>query len=205
MKIKVCGMKHPGNISELSTLPIHFMGMIFYAGSPRYADELEMDDVSALPSSIKRVGVFVDADIDCIMETAGKYKLDFVQLHGKETVEFCKELNKSIPVIKAFNVSEAADFEQAKPYENACNYFLFDTKTPKYGGSGQKFDWSLLDHYKGETPFFLSGGIDLSDAEKIKKTQHPKLYGIDINSRFETAQRLKNVEKIKEFIDLLNE
>ena len=194
-------MKYPDNIKELSKLPVHFMGMIFYGKSPRHADELKMDNINVLSSFTKRVGVFVDADIDVIMEMVNKYNLDLVQLHGKETVEFCKELNKTMPVIKAFNISEAADFEQTKLYEDACNYFLFDTKTLQHGGSGQKFDWDILIAYKGNTLFFLSGGISPEDADRIKEIQHPKLYGIDLNSRFETAPGLKNIESIEQFIN----
>ena len=198
-------MKHPGNIKELSKLPINFMGIIFYAKSPRHADELKMNDVNVLPPPIKRVGVFVDSSIDYIMEMITKYNLDLIQLHGTETVEVCKELSKKIPIIKAFNISEASDFAQTKPYENVCTYFLFDTKTLLPGGSGQKFDWNILNAYKGNTPFFLSGGISPEDAGRIKKIQHPKLHGIDLNSRFETAPGLKEIELLKQFIKQLND
>ncbi|MDR1502104.1 MAG: phosphoribosylanthranilate isomerase [Prevotella sp.] len=203
MKIKVCGMKYPGNIRDLSKLPVSYMGMIFYDKSPRFADGLTFDDVNILPSYIQRVGVFVNADIDFIMEKVNKYNLGLVQLHGSESAGFCKELDETIPVIKAFNVSDVSDFGQTKAYEDACSYFLFDTKTPQHGGSGLKFDWQILDAYTGKRNFFLSGGISAGDTESIKKIQHPKFYGIDLNSKFETEPGLKDITRLQQFIKTL--
>jgi phosphoribosylanthranilate isomerase len=203
MKVKVCGMKYPGNIRDLSKLPISFIGMIFYDKSPRFADGLIFDDINTLPPYIERVGVFVNANIDYIMEKVNKYNLDLVQLHGTESAGFCKELDKTIPVVKAFNVSDISDFEQTKTHEDACSYFLFDTKTPQHGGSGLKFDWQILDAYTGERNFFLSGGISTDDTESIKKIQHPKFYGIDLNSKFETEPGLKDITRLQQFIKTL--
>jgi phosphoribosylanthranilate isomerase len=205
MKIKVCGMKYPENIKALARLPVDFMGMIFYQESPRFAGKLIVEDVDVLPPSIRRTGVFVNAEFDYIMEKVDKYHLDFVQLHGSEPTEFCKEVNEIAPVIKAFNVSEASDFEQVKAYEDACSYFLFDAKTPQYGGSGQKFDWQVLRAYTGKRGFFLSGGISSEDAESIRKIQHPKFYGIDLNSKFETEQGLKDIIRLQQFIKTIND
>ncbi len=196
-------MKNPDNIKELAKLPIDFMGMIFYEKSPRFANELTFDDVNILPPYIEKVGVFVNAGKDYIMEKVNKYNLDLVQLHGSESVELCKELNETIPVIKAFNVADASDFEQTKSYEEVCSYFLFDTKTPQHGGSGQKFDWQILDSYTGNRYFFLSGGISSEDIDDIKKIQHPKFYGIDLNSRFETEPGLKDIKRLQQFIKTL--
>lgn len=196
-------MKYPGNIRDLSKLPINFMGMIFYDKSPRFADGLTFDDVSVLPSYIQRVGVFVNADIDFIMEKVNKYNLDLVQLHGSESADLCKELDKTIPVIKVFNVSDISDFDQTKAYEDACSYFLFDTKTSQHGGSGLKFDWQILDAYTGKRDFFLSGGIAPDDTESIKRIQHPKFCGIDLNSKFETEPGLKDITRLQQFIKAL--
>ena len=216
MKIKVCGMKYPQNISEIAALQPDYMGFIFYEKSPRYVLSDPNFQLSTLNFQLtKKVGVFVNAGIDYIMETITKYNFDFVQLHGTETVEFCKELSKTVPVIKAFNISKVSDFEQTKLYGNVCNYFLFDTKTdlspnpsPQergvYGGSGQKFDWDILNAYKGDTLFFLSGGISPDDTDRIKEIQHPKLHGVDLNSRFETEPGLKNIGLIELFIKQIN-
>lgn len=193
-------MKYPDNVEELSELTLDYMGMIFYDQSPRF---VETDDFPPVP--FEKVGVFVNAGIEYIKEKIGHYGLQLIQLHGNESPDFCKELNKTIPVIKAFSISGITDLEQTKDYENTCSYFLFDTKTPKYGGSGQKFDWHVLDYYKGNTPFFLSGGISFNDNDIIKRIKHPRFYGIDLNSRFEKQLGLKDIELIKQFIKALRD
>jgi len=203
-------MKYPQNIAELTELPIDLMGMIFYLKSPRYVDKLsdsEIESISQITThaTIDRVGVFVNEDIETIKQIIDTYLLDVIQLHGNESPEFCKELNKIIPVIKAFSISEISDLEQTKNYQGLWGYFLFDTKTPQYGGSGQKFDWSILDAYDGKTPFLLSGGIAVDDAEAIKAIKHPKFYGVDLNSRFEIEPGLKNIKQLKKFIKALND
>lgn len=205
MKIKVCGMKYPDNIKELGTLPIDYMGMIFYEKSPRYIDNLNGSDVDTVPQAVKLVGVFVDADIEYIAEKIVCYGLDIVQLHGNESPDFCKDLNKTIPVIKVISVADASDLERAKQYEGTVDYLLFDTKTPRYGGSGQKFDWNILNEYKGNTPFLLSGGISADDAEAIKKIKHPQFYGIDLNSKFEITPGQKDIQLLQQFIKALKD
>jgi len=201
LKIKVCGMKHPDNIKELNKLPVDYMGLIFYEKSPRYAGVLNPSDLDeSLGTDKKKVGVFVNSDTDFILQIANKYSLDAIQLHGSETPEQTKELAKHKTVFKAFSISEITDFEKVADYEDCADYFLFDTKTPQYGGSGQKFDWSILKHYKGSTPFWLSGGISVEDAKEIKSISHPKLFGVDINSRFEIEPGLKDIQLLKQFI-----
>jgi len=205
MKIKVCGMKYPDNIEALSRLPIDYMGLIFYDKSPRMVEKLTLADLNILPTHIKRTGVFVKATIDFINEKISQYNLDAIQLHGNESPDFCNELNGKIPVIKAFSISSASDFLITKDYEIYVQYFLFDTKTPQYGGSGEKFDWNILKEYEGETPFFLSGGISAQDVNKIKEIKHPGLYAVDLNSRFETQPGLKDIELLNQFIKQLND
>ena len=193
-------MKEPGNIKELWKLPVDYMGLIFYAKSPRFAEGIDPKDMEVMPSYIERVGVFVNAEKEYIVSMIERYKLDLVQLHGNESVTFCKEINNIIPVMKALNVSEISDFKQAEPYKDVCRYFLFDTKTPHHGGSGIKFDWDILDSYQMDVPFFLSGGISPDDVKDILKINHPMLYAIDLNSRFETEPGIKNIESLKQFI-----
>lgn len=200
MKIKVCGMKNPDNIKDLSTLPIDFMGMIFYSKSPRYVEHLSLDDLNILPQYVKRVGVFVNEKIDFVKDRIKDYQLDIIQLHGNESPDFCDELSKVISVIKVFSVSETKDINDTNLYEGLCDYFLFDTKTPEYGGSGLKFDWSILDTYEGKTPFFVSGGISMDDIEQIRQITHPSFYGIDLNSKFEIEPALKNIDSLQQFI-----
>lgn len=200
MKIKVCGMKYMDNISQLWQLPIDYMGLIFYAKSPRFAETLDASLLDVIPEYIDKVGVFVDTDIDYILEKVEQYKLNMVQLHGHESVSFCEKLSKYVPIMKVFSVSDTADIANTKEYESASKYFLFDTKTPQHGGSGVKFDWQILNAYKGQTPFFLSGGISQEDADSIANIKHPMLYGLDLNSKFETSPGVKDIDLLKKFI-----
>ncbi len=202
MKIKVCGLKYPENIQQISETKPDFMGFIFYKKSPRYCrSSLNKEQLSKLSQATNLVGVFVDEGTENILQTCSHFCLNHVQLHGKETAEQCKELQiAGLKVIKAFSIEKAFDFEILKKYQNYCDYFLFDTKTKLQGGSGKKFNWDLLNRYSLDTPFFLSGGIGIEDLEEIKKIKHPQLFGLDINSRFETEPGLKNHEKIKTFI-----
>jgi len=199
--VKVCGMKYPDNIREVAALKPNFIGFIFYPKSPRYAEPLDDATLKALPKSIKKIGVFVNENLENILTIAYKYKLDGVQLHGTELVEMCKELKLAgYIVIKAFPIAEAYNFKVTKEYEGACDYFLFDTKTDAYGGSGLKFNWTMLDEYVGDTPFLLSGGIAADDAKAILKIEHPKFAGIDLNSKFEIKPGLKNVNLLNSFL-----
>jgi len=143
----------------------------------------------------------VNENLENILTIAYKYKLDGIQLHGAELVNMCRELKRlGYIVIKAFPVAEAYNFKVTKAYEGVCDYFLFDTKTEGYGGSGVKFNWKMLNEYVGETPFLLSGGIASDDAEAIQKIEHLKFAGIDLNSKFEVKPGLKNVDLLKGFI-----
>jgi phosphoribosylanthranilate isomerase len=207
LKIKVCGMRSAYSIVEVSQLPIDFMGFIFYKKSPRYDKDLNVWAVEYIPKNIQKVGVFVNAPKETILETVEKFDLQLVQLHGNESPEFCNTVGAGSArpkIIKAFQIASKADFNRCVEYESTCDYFLFDTKTPQFGGSGNKFDWQILSAYKGKTPFFLSGGIAPEDAEAIKKLNFPQLYAIDLNSRFEIEPGFKDVEKLKQFIQKLS-
>lgn len=208
-------MRNPANIEAVGALPIHFMGFIFYEKSPRYVSHT--DDISMCPEDLTKVGVFVNANIDFILHKIDQYDLDAVQLHGNETPQYIEELtrelytklkfvaNSDIEILKAFPMDSEFDFATVKPYENLVKYFLFDTKTPQHGGAGVKFDWSILEKYDSETPFLLAGGISENDVNDISNlaAQNPKLYGLDLNSKFEIEPALKDVEKLKTFIEKL--
>jgi len=201
MLLKICGLKYPENIQAVANLKPDFMGFIFYPKSPRYAEPLDSSALNALPATIKKIGVFVNEDLENILTIAYKYKLDGLQLHGAELVDMCRKLKKlGYLVIKAFPIAEAYNFKVTKSYEGVCDFFLFDTKTDTYGGSGLKFNWHMLKEYTGETPFMLSGGIAADDAEAIQKIEHPKFAGIDLNSKFEMKPGLKNISLLNEFI-----
>lgn len=203
--IKVCGMRDAENIREVEALGIDLMGFIFWPKSSRYVAERP----TYLPTKCKRVGVFVDEDIEQVKRIADEYALDFIQLHGHENPDYCAQL-KGMHLIKAISVSGRDDIATSKAYEGLVDYFLFDTKCPSVGGSGQQFDWSVLSAYDGDTPFLLSGGIGPHDAPRLRQAfaldgfPVEKCVGIDLNSRFELSPGLKDVNKLKEFIKELS-
>jgi phosphoribosylanthranilate isomerase len=201
-------MRNVINIAEVSMLRPDYIGFIFYERSPRYAGCLNHTAVieSLFPSTLS-VGVFVNATIENIVETAEHYRLDVIQLHGNETPEYCAELSVKYKckIIKAFGIKSGDDFANMSEYEYFCDYFLFDTKTDLYGGSGNKFDHDLLINYKGKTPFFISGGITLDDVVSIRDNRHESCIGIDVNSGFEISPGLKDVAKIKKLLNLLKQ
>ncbi len=199
MMIKVCGMRDAENIRKVEALGIDLMGFIFWLKSSRYVSERP----AYLPTRCKRVGVFVDEDIETVKRIADEYALDFIQLHGHESPEYCAQLN-GLKMIKAISVSGRDDIATYKAYEGLVDYFLFDTKCPSVGGSGRQFDWTVLSAYDGNTPFLLSGGIGPDDAERVKASHYSKCAGIDLNSRFEQAPGLKDINKLKDFLNALN-
>ncbi len=198
-------MRDAENIREVEALGIDLMGFIVWPKSCRYVVERP----AYLPTKCKRVGVFVDEDIEQVKRIADEYALDFIQLHGHETPDYCAQL-KGMHLIKAISVSGRDDIATSKAYEGLVDYFLFDTKCPSVGGSGQQFDWSVLSAYDGDTPFLLSGGIGPHDASRLRQAfaldgfPVEKCVGIDLNSRFELSPGLKDVNKLKEFIKELS-
>jgi len=198
--VKICGMTEGENIRAVEALGADFLGFIFYEKSPRCARTIP----NYLPVKAARVGVFVDAPFEEILAKAETYGLTHIQLHGHETPDFCQQVKEAgFQIIKAFSISEAADLRATDAYAGACDYFLFDTKTPGYGGSGQAFDWSILRHYTGTTPFLLSGGIGPESTAALAEFAHPALIGYDLNSRFELSPGIKNVEALNRFINSL--
>ena len=198
MIVKVCGMRDAVNIRQLEALGIDWMGMIFWPKSKRHVSTPPV----YLPQHVRKVGVFVDASLDAICQHVEDYQLDIIQLHGQESPETLKAL-KPLTLIKAFNIATPEDLQKTEPYEGLADYFLFDTKGKSVGGNGEKFDWSVLASYQGETPFLLSGGIGPEDAQDVKTFHHPKCIGIDLNSRFETEPGLKDITKLKQFLEAI--
>ena len=202
LKIKVCGMRDTLNIADLMTVHPDFIGFIFHELSPR---NCKLPPRLTIPKSVRKVGVFVDKPLDYILFKKEEFGLDFIQLHGNESPDFCREVQyKAAPVIKAFRVDARFDFKILNAYEPVCNLFLFDAAGPKAGGNGLRFNWDLLKAYKGETPFLLSGGIDKSMAIAVKNFKHPAFLGVDINSGFEMSPGMKNITNIKQFTDELS-
>lgn len=194
MKLKVCGLKDEQNIKEVLKQSPDFIGFIFYEKSPRFVDELKAQFVRSIEGPVK-VGVFVNATSEHILSSVEFFGLDMVQLHGEESVGKVQELRKKgISVIKVFRVLDVLP-DEMNDFSPYCDLFLFDTRTPKYGGSGQKFDWSIL---KGvDHPFLLSGGIGVDDLEEIKKLNLKHLVGLDVNSKVEVKPGMKDIKKVK--------
>jgi len=202
MKIKVCGMKYAENIQAVADLHPDYLGFIFYKKSPRYAfDDLDASQLSTLSGNIQKVGVFVNEEFYTIKRICDEFKITTIQLHGDESPQFCIKLRDAgFIVIKAFGMNENFGFNLLNHYVDCCDFFLFDTKTSEYGGSGKKFRWDLLNQYHLELPFFLSGGISPDDLDEIKKIKSEYLYAIDVNSRFEIEAGLKDVTMLNLFI-----
>lgn len=202
MKVKVCGMREHQNIQELIKTAPDFIGFIFYPISKRYVgDDWPVSHVQQIPETIQKVGVFVNARLDFLEASVHKYQLDWVQLHGNESVDYCTAVkDMDINTIKVFSMDEDFRTQHVHPFKAVSDMFLFDTKTVGYGGSGEKFSWELLASAEVGKPFLLSGGIGPEDIEIVKQFNHPDLIGVDINSRFEVNPGFKNVNQVKTFM-----
>ncbi|MBR6277581.1 MAG: phosphoribosylanthranilate isomerase [Bacteroidales bacterium] len=201
MKIKICGLRD--NFLEVAALKPDFLGLIFYEKSPRFVPQNVDNQLKQKTFGSQKVGVFVNESEEKILKIIKEFNLDFVQLHGNETPDFCEKIREKIPVIKAFGVSSKEDLFAAQKYYQSVDYLLFDTKTSGFGGSGRKFDWSILNEEEIQKPFLLSGGIDLDVLDEIKTLKIKNLVGVDLNSRFEISPTLKDIEKLQKAIKIL--
>lgn len=215
LSLKVCGMNQPGNMLQVAELGPDYMGIIFYDQSPRYFE----GELPEIAPEIKKTGVFVNAEIEDILEKVSKYQLSAVQLHGEESAAFCKDLKAALQkkgntpeIIKVFSVGDDFNFQQIKPFEGIADYFLFDTKGALRGGNGTEFNWQILHDYPSNTPFFLSGGIGPEHGRQISdlKSHFYKigkpglLYAVDVNSKFELKPGLKKLKELRDFKSQIN-
>lgn len=205
MKLKVCGLNNRENTLQVLECKPDYVGFIFYAKSPRFVGDLSPEFVSGIDSA-KKVGVFVNETEINILDKVSRYGLDYVQLHGDETPEFCALINRCVPVIKAFQIADDFDFSVLNDYEASCDHFLFDSKSKNYGGSGKGFNHEKLKEYKLNKPFFLSGGIDIETISDLvlrlsslvsRLSSLVPLVALDVNSRFEISPGIKDEKKIK--------
>lgn len=225
MKLKVCGMKFTENIQQVADLQPEYLGFIFYEKSKRNFEGI----IPEFSNSIKKTGVFVNEYIEIVISLVEEYRLDAIQLHGDESVVYVTELKKhlserralfieenkqikkkknqhyisksEVEIIKVFGIKDEFNFNVLKPYIDIVDFFLFDTKGKERGGNGVKFDWSVLEKYPFNKPFFLSGGIGSEDIEQIqivRKTNLP-LYALDVNSKFESKPGVKKIVELKQF------
>ncbi len=195
--IKVCGLRQSENIIAVETLKVDMIGFIFYPASPRFVGT----ECNLPTKHCARVGVFVDATTAQIKQNIDLFNLDFVQLHASESPAQAREIaSYGVKIIKAFSIDNDFDFATTQPYEQICSHFIFDTKCKEYGGSGRRFDWRLLERYRGTTPFLLSGGIGIENIASLREFDHPQLAGYDLNSAFEIEPALKDITKLECFI-----
>ena len=204
IKLKICGMRDARNIEEVASLSPDYMGFIFYKKSPRYVGEV-VTLPENFPSSIQKVGVFVNEGFEVIMDRRSSIEFHFVQLHGNEPADLCEDLKDAgLKVIKAFSVDDDFDFSVTKKYDSSVDYFLFDTKGKHFGGNAKVFDWKVLKTYNQEVPFFLSGGLSPENLGMVKKLEGMNIHALDLNSGVELSPGLKNIDKIKEVSRILN-
>lgn len=208
-QLKVCGMREPRNMEQLLQLSIQWMGLIFYEKSPRSVDIQTQRFIQQQPHlfrDIKKVGVFVNAPLEEIHQRVLHFRLDALQLHGDESPETCRELKQEHPhlqLIKAIRLKEAADLGIIPTYAGSVDFYLFDTKGKSYGGTGRRFDWSMLEGYQVPGPFFLSGGLSPVALDDLLAFRHPQCLGLDLNSGFELAPGLKAIDRLRDFIHSL--
>jgi len=205
MQFKVCGITSIEAANAIANAGANYIGFIFYPSSKRYAlSSLSLEDIAAFkPANAQKVGVFVNETTEKVIEIATKAGLDMIQLHGDEDASYCATIQAAFPVIKVFRVSKnVPDFAL---FENVAAYYLFDTDSALYGGTGQHFNWEIIKKTSFNKPFFLSGGIGINDVQGIQvlkaATAGKDLVALDLNSKFETSPGIKNIELIKTFID----
>ncbi len=202
MIIKVCGMRLGANIREVESLQPDMMGFICWEGSKRNV----ANTPDYLPA-VSRVGVFVNPTMEHLLERTQTLGLIRIQLHGSESASFCQAVHDAtgLPVTKAISVKTVEDIDRYREYEavEAVDLLLFDTQCKTVGGSGEQFDWDILHHYEGKKPFLLAGGIGPGDEQRVLRFRHPRLAGIDLNSRFETTPAIKDVDRLRTFINTI--
>lgn len=199
MNIKVCGITSLKQLQQLDGIGIDYAGLIFYEKSPRYVvGKIQPAEVKNADFDLTLTGVFVNPTVSDVVEAIDNYDIAAVQLHGDESPEFCADIMEEADVIKAFSIDENTDIEKLiAPYDDACDFYLFDTATAgARGGSGKKFNWQMLSGLKIEKPFFLSGGIGPEDIAAIQQFSHFDFFGIDVNSKFEIEPGIKNMPEI---------
>ena len=207
MFIKVCGMRDAQNIREVEDLGVDILGFIFWPGSKRYVAEKP----GYLPIKAKRAGVFVNASIEEVVRKVKDYGLHYVQLHGDEDLAYVTNLKNQLAdsmdkmprIVRAVHVVSRSKVLEAMMWDGIVDGILFETPTTGYGGSGESFDWHLLSSYRGNTPFFLTGGIGPQSLEALLEFEHPQWIGVDLNSRFESSPAFKNIALLRPFIEAI--
>ena len=206
MRVKVCGMTLAEQLEQLGPMGVTFAGFIFYPKSPRYVFKHMTTTQIRKENAVNKVGVFVNAGVEEVLHMVDECRLHMVQLHGDESPKYCEKIADYVSVVKAFRLSENDNIEwMIRPYMDVCDMFMFDTMGAGYGGTGKKFDWGMLKDVTVGKPFFLSGGIEPGDEEQLREFAKlpvaKALFAIDINSRFEVTPGVKDMNKVKAFVD----
>jgi phosphoribosylanthranilate isomerase len=203
--VKICGLRDEKNIQAVAALKPDLMGFIFYPESKRYVGKnFKLPEIRDISLKTKTVAVFVNETLDRVVEIVQTHQFNYIQLHGSESPQYCSNLAaKGLKILKAFGIHATFDWSLVLPYQDVCDFFLFDTSTKGYGGSGEKFEWNVLCQYAGSCPFFLSGGIGPNDVESIQNMNHKQFAGIDINSKFEVEPGLKDINLLENFLNQL--
>lgn len=206
MRVKVCGMTQPDQVTALADMGVSFAGFIFYPKSPRYVFKHMTTTQIRKENNINKVGVFVNASIEEVLHMVDECRLHLVQLHGDENPKYCEKIADYVSVVKAFRLSDNDSVEwMIRPYMDCCDMFMFDTMGAGYGGTGKKFDWSVLQGTEVGKPFFLSGGIEPGDEDRLREFQQEPaakgLFAVDINSKFETSPGYKDLDLVRDFVE----
>ncbi|WP_127132169.1 phosphoribosylanthranilate isomerase [Pseudoflavitalea rhizosphaerae] len=206
MRVKVCGMTQPEQVTQLADMGVSFAGFIFYPKSPRYVFKHMTTTQIRKENNINKVGVFVNTPIEEVLHMVDECRLHLVQLHGDENPKYCEKIADYVSVVKAFRLSDNDSVEwMIRPYMDCCDMFMFDTMGAGYGGTGKKFDWSVLKDTIVGKPFFLSGGIEPGDEAQLREFENEPaakgLFAIDINSKFETSPGYKDMEMVRGFVN----
>ncbi|UAY50789.1 phosphoribosylanthranilate isomerase [Ferruginibacter albus] len=209
MRVKVCGITQEEQLAQLPSVGATFGGFIFYPKSPRYVLRHMTTSQIKKENNINKVGVFVNAAVEEVLQMVDECRLHMVQLHGDESPKYCEKIADYISVVKAFRISETDNISwRIKDYMEVCDMFMFDTEGAGYGGTGKKFNWDKLNDIEIGKPYFLSGGIEPNDIDRLKefssKPEAKALFAIDINSKFEVMPGVKNLESIKQFTTAIN-
>jgi phosphoribosylanthranilate isomerase len=209
MRVKVCGITQEEQLNTMHQLGATFAGMVFYPKSPRYVLRHMTTSQIKKENNINKVGVFVNASVDEILQMVDECRLHMVQLHGDETPRFCEKIADYISVVKAFRLSEKDNIAwRIQEYMDVCDMFMFDTEGAGYGGTGKKLALERLHNVPIGKPYFLAGGIEPTDAENLNKfavlPEAKALFAVDINTKFEQMEGIKNIDSIKEFIKKVN-
>ncbi len=206
-KIKICGLKYPDNIRDVLALQPDYIGFIFHPASKRFVGQLDAEWVTEL-DSVKKTGVFVNADASLIATYVDRYGFQAVQLHGDESPEFCaalQQMDMGVEIIKAFGMNALFNWAKLTAYEGVVDYYLFDTQSSQRGGTGVRFDWRLLDGYASNKPFFLSGGISAENIKDALRLGDSRLYALDLNSKFETEPGIKDITLLGRTLQTIND